>query len=343
MIRRLLAGAALSAAVFAGPALAEGKLNIYNWAGYTPEDLVKKFEAETGVEVTIDTYDTNETLLAKLMAGGGGYDIIVTAHSFIPIHAGEKLIQPMGLKEMENYKYLDEQFKEANWNPEGDYAIPWQWGTTSFAVDTAAYDKPIDSYETLFSPPPELQGQVGMFKGQVDVITLAQLYLGIPFCSEEPAEMMKVLELLKAQKPHVKVYGGGASMREQLVSGELKLAAEYSGQVERGRREKASLSYIYPKEGVAGWVDVVAIPADAQNYENARKFVNFTLDPENAALITNHAGYASGVSASREFTKKELVEAPENNVPEGVKVIPLETCSAAANDLEAQVMTELME
>ncbi|NIA71311.1 extracellular solute-binding protein [Pelagibius litoralis] len=327
----------------AGAAYAEGQLNIYNWAGYTPPDLVKKFEAETGIDVTIDTYDTNEVLLSKLQAGGGSYDIIVTAHSFIPVHAAEGLIQPIGLKDMENIENLDPQYLTADWNPEGDYGVPWQWGTTAFAVDRTVYNEPVDSYETLFTPPGALQGKIGMFKGASDLISLAQLYLGVPFCSEDPSEMQRVLEVLLAQKPHVKVYGGGGAMREQLVSGELIAASNYSGQIVRGREQKPELEYIYPKEGVASWIDVVAIPKGAQNYENAQEFINYILQPEHAAMLSNHAGYSNGVPASREFMREDLLAAPELIVPDGIRVVPLATCTAAASDLEAQLMTQLLE
>lgn len=342
--KTLVAVLALSTGIITGgTAFAEGTLNIYNWAGYTPPDLIEKFEKETGVDVTIDTYDTNEALLAKLQAGGGDYDIIITAHSFIPIHAAEGLIQPIGLKDLENFGNLDPQFVNADWNPGGDYAVPWQWGTTSFGIDTAVYGAPVDSYETLFNPPAELQGKIGMFKSAADLITLAELYLDVPFCSEDPAEMQKVLDVLMKQKPFVKLYGGGAAMREQLVSGELAMASNYSGQIKRGRADKPTLQYVYPKEGVAGWIDALAVPKDAKNFENARAFVNFILAPENMAMISNQAGYANAVPASTEFLNDDLASAPELSVPEGIKVVPLATCSAAASELEAQVMTQLFE
>lgn len=325
-------------------AFAEGKLNIYNWAGYTPPDLVEKFEADTGIDVTIDTYDTNETLLAKMQAGGGGsYDIIVIAHSLIPVLDGESLIQPIGLADMENYSNLADQFVKPSWDPTGDYAIPWQWGTTSFGLDTSVYDGTVDSYSVLFEPPQELQGKIGMFKGAMDLITLAQLYLDVPFCSEDPTEMQRVLDLLLAQKAHVKLYGGGAAMREQLVSGELAMASEYSGQLLRGRRENGNLAYVYPKEGVVGWIDALAVPAGAQNFENAQIFVNYLLEPEHAAMLSNHAGYLNGIPTSTPFMKEELVTAPELNVPEGIRVVPLVACSEAASELEAQLMTQLLE
>ena len=182
-----LSSLVVPAAMLFAPAFAaaEGQLNLFSWAGYTPPDLVEKFEAETGISVTIDTYDTNEALLAKLKAGGGDYDIIVPAHSLIPILKAEGLIQSIGLKEMANFGNLDAAFVDPAWDPDGNYSIPWQAGTTSFAVDTAVYGEPVDSFATLFDPPAELQGKIGMFKGSSDLVTLAQVYLGLPFCSED--------------------------------------------------------------------------------------------------------------------------------------------------------------
>ncbi|MFU0507553.1 extracellular solute-binding protein [Pseudaminobacter sp. NGMCC 1.201702] len=341
ILTALAAGTMLTVTTIA--AQAEGKLNIYNWAGYTPPELVEKFEKETGIDVTIDTYDSNETLLAKLKAGGGGYDIIVTAHTFIEVNAKEGLIQKFNPKDLPNFKYLDKKFVDPSWDPEGQYSLPYQWGTTSFAVDTAVYDKPIDSFETLFNPPAELAGKVGMLKGGSDLIAMAELYLGVPLCSEDPAEMQKVLDLLLAQKQSVKVYAGAAALRDQMVSGEIAMTSNYSGQVQRARADKKTVQYIYPKEGVIAWVDALAIPADAKNLENARKFADFLLAPENAGALSNHAGYSNGSVGSQEFMKPELIEAPELNVPEGIKTEPMKTCSPAANELEAQIMTQLMQ
>ena len=335
----------LSIAMLLSPtfALAEGQLNLFSWAGYTPPELVEKFEAETGISVTIDTYDTNEALLAKLKAGGGDYDIIVPAHSLIPILKAEGLIQPIGLKEMANFENLEAAFVDPDWDPEGNYSIPWQAGTTSFAVDTAVHGEPVDSMATLFEPPAELHGKIGMFKGSSDLVTLAQIYLGLPFCSEDPGEWQQVLDLLLAQKPAVRVYGGGNTMREQLVTGELAMVSNYSGQVRRGWRQKSSISYIYPKEGVVGWVDVLAVPAGAKNYESARAFINFVLEPANAGIVSNHAGYSNGVKGSGPYMTEELRTARELNVPEGIPVFFLKACSETATEYESQVMTQLLQ
>lgn len=343
MYRKLTIAFVLGLAASAAPAYAEGKLNIFNWAGYTPPDVVERFEKETGIDVTIDTYDTNESMLAKLKAGGGDFDIIVAGHNFVPLLRDEKLAQKIGLAQLANYDNLKPDFIKPSYDPDGDYSAPWQGGSTSFLVDTAVYDKPIDSYETLFNPPPELQGKAGMLKGAADLIPVAEQYLGIPFCTEDPAELQKVLDLLLAQKPNVKVYSGGASLREQMVSGELAITQNYSGQALRSRRAKSTLSYIYPKEGVQTWQDVQLIPAQAQNYENARKWINFTMQPDVAAMISNHAGYANGIKGGDAGMKEELRTAPEINIPEGIPTKPTETCTPKGNELQDRIVTQLLQ
>ncbi|MFV0475145.1 MAG: extracellular solute-binding protein, partial [Pikeienuella sp.] len=191
----------LGLAALGGAAMAEGQLNIFNWAGYTPPDVVERFEKETGIDVTMDTYDSNETLLAKLQAGGGDFDIIVAGHSFVPLMVGEKLVQTVKLSEMENYGNLKPEFINPSYDPEGEFTAPYQGGSTAFMVDTAVYDKPIDSYEILFNPPPELEGKIGMLKSAPDVVMLAAQYLDLPFCSDDPATLQQVLDLLMEQKP----------------------------------------------------------------------------------------------------------------------------------------------
>lgn len=340
LVRNLLIASAIMGA---GPAAAAGKLNLYIYAAYAPPELMKAFEKEYDVDVTVDTFESNEALLAKMQAGGSSYDLIVTAHNFVDIYFKEGLIQPIGLKEMPNFKNLDIKFVEADWNPEHDYAVPWQWGTTSFAVDTAVYGGEITSFATLFDPPKELSGKIGMFKSAADLITLAEVSLGVPFCTEDSAEMQRVLELLEKQKPAVKLYGAGSAMREQLVSGELAMITNWNGQIKRARAEKESIKYIYPSEGVVGWIDAIAIPKNAPNADNARKFINFVLDPKNMAIVSNHAGYANPVPASKEYLNEDLRDAPEIQTPADVKVFPMKTCTGVAAELEAQLMTELLE
>ena len=120
---------------------AEGTLNIYNWTDYTSPEVIKKFEEETGIKVTIDTYDSNETLLAKLQAGATGYDVIIPSHNFVPIFIDEGLVQEVDVSSMPNYAHVEDQWKNPDWDPEQKYTVPFHWGSTSIAYRADLYGK----------------------------------------------------------------------------------------------------------------------------------------------------------------------------------------------------------
>ena len=321
-------------------ARADGDLFLYNWTDYTSPDLIRKFEEETGINVTLDTYDSNETLLAKLKQGGGGYDIVVPSHNFVEILIDEGLLRQIDAKSMSGYGNIDPKWQGPPWDPENSYTIPWQWGTTSFTVDTAVYGGDIDTYAVLFEPPAELGGSIGMFNAPDEVIPMAQIYLGLPLCNESPDDMKKVQALLETQKPHVKVYNSDGIL-ERLVSGDTAVHMNWNGYSMRARQEKASLRYAYPREGTLSWFDNVAVPASAGNYENALEFVAFMLEPENAAMQSSFAGYANGIAGSAAFMSAELKAAPEVNAPADVEAVFTQSCSEKAIKLSDRVWTKL--
>lgn len=328
--------------VASGAAQAGGDLFIYNWTDYTAPELIEKFEAETGISVSIDTYDSNETLLAKLQAGGTGYDIVVPGQGFVPILIEEDLLLPINGPELLGYENITEQFKDPEWDPGNAYTIPWQWGTTSFTVNTDVFEGDLNSYDVLFQPPEELQGKVGMFRSAEEAIFQAQIALGVPQCSEDPAEMTKVLDLMKAQKPYVLTYSS-TGILERLVSGDVLISQNWNGYSMRSRMEKPSLEYAYPPEGVPAWVDSLAVPRGSENYENAISFLEFMLRPENIALQSNFAGYANGVTGSEGYMAEDLIGQPELSAPADVPLIFGKTCSPEAVDLRNLVWTTLLE
>lgn len=343
MRRLLLAAAAATFALgFGGIAKADGDLFIYNWTDYTAPDLIEKFEAETGIKVTLDTYDSNETLLAKLQSGGGGYDIVVPTHNFVPILIQEKLIQPINAPDLDGYANIEERWKNPEWDPGNEYTIPWQWGTTAFTVDTSVYGGDIDTYKVLFEPPSELQGSIGMFKSPDEVIPMAQIYLGVPLCNESAEDMKQVLDLLQGQKPYVKVFNSDGIL-ERLVSGDTALHQNWNGYSMRARKEKPSLQYAYPAEGIMTWFDNIAVPTSAQNYDNALAFVSFMMQPENAAIQSNFAGYSNGIAGSTDHMNAELKDSPEINAPADVETIFTKTCSEKAIELSDKVWTRLLQ
>ncbi len=340
MNKRIIIAALSAAALVTAPAAAEGKLYLYNWTDYTAPALIEKFEKETGIEVVLDTYDSNETLLAKLKAGGGGYDIVVPTHNFVPILLEEGLLREVDASKMPGFSNISEQWRNPPWDPGNKYTVPWQLGSTSYTVDTSVFGGDINTYKVLFEPPEQLQGQIGMLNSPDEVIPMALTYLGYPLCNENPAQMKEVRDLLVEQKPHVKVYNSDG-IKDRLVSGEVSAHMIWNGYSTRARAEKASLKYAYPKEGLITWVDNLAVPKNAGNPENAMRFIVFFLNPENAAIQSNFAGYDSGNTKASAHLDADKKHAPEFSAPDGVKLVFSESCPEKAIALQDKVWTAI--
>ncbi len=331
---------ALAFTLAAGTAHAEGDLFIFNWTDYTSPELIAKFEKETGIKVTLDTYDSNETLLAKLKSGSTGYDIAVVSSDFVPIFASEGLVEKIDAPKLDGYANLDPRWVKPVWDPENAYSIPWNWGTTSFSINTDVYKGPADSLKLLFEPPPELSGKIGMFNSPSEVTSLAQVYLGMPPCQTDPENMKKVQELLLAQAPAVKLYNSDGIIERQ-ATGETIAHQAWNGGVMRSREMNPAIKYVYPKEGVVGWMDNVVVPTGAKNPDNARKFLAFILQPENMALQSNFTKYSNAVVGSEAFFEASMKDAPELAPPADLKVVFTPACSEEAIKLMDRVWTRL--
>ncbi|HKJ51074.1 MAG TPA: extracellular solute-binding protein [Gammaproteobacteria bacterium] len=342
MKRALTIITAAAALLTLGLAKAEGELFIYNWTEYTPPELVAKFEKETGIKVSVDTYDSNETLLAKLQAGATGYDIVVPSQNFVPIFIKEGLIQKVAVHDMPNFKNMKDRWKFPEWDPQQEYTGPWQWGTTSFSYNSELYSGKGASLKEFFEPSAEIKGRLSVFQTPDEVVSLANIYLGLPFCSEDASQMKKVQDLLVKQKEYVVAYNS-ETMSDLLASGEAVMTNHWSGFSRLGRLTGAPIVYAYPKEGVVGWFDSMVVPASAKNVENARKFMNFMMDPVNMAMLTENQGYGDAVEGTEAYYSDELKSAPEINPPADLKVFFAPTCSPKAQSLIDKVWTKVMQ
>jgi spermidine/putrescine transport system substrate-binding protein len=332
--------AALLAAAAAAPARAEGELFIYNWTDYTAPELIEKFQKDTGIKVTVDTYDSNETLLAKLKSGSTGYDVVVVSSDFVDIFAKEGLIAKIDAPTVKGYENLDPRWTKPAWDPENAYTIPWNWGTTSFSVNTDAYKGPTDSLKLLFEPPEELKGKVGMFSSPSEMMSLAERYLDMDPCQTDTANMKKVQDLLLAQAPFVKVYNSDGIIERQ-ATGETVVHQQWNGAAMRSRELNPAIKYVYPKEGVVGWMDNVAVPAGAKNPDNAKIFLSYIMQPENMALQSNFTKYSNAVKGSEAFFDASMKDAPEMNPPADLKVVFTPACPEEATKLMDRVWTRL--
>jgi spermidine/putrescine transport system substrate-binding protein len=307
--------AAVALAMAAGPTLAEGELHIYNWGDYTNPDLIKKFEEQYKVKVTLDSYDSNETMLSKVRAGNSGYDIVVPSDYTVKIMVDDGLLEKTEPASMENGKNIDPRFLNVYWDDGRHYSVPWQFGKTNFVVDTAKYKGDIDTLAILFNPPDELKGQINILDDLNSVMHAAERYVGVPRCSADKADLKKVSDALMTAKPFWKTFSYDTNAK--MNAGDVIATQTWNGMAYRIRQKMPTVKFAYPKEGVEGWMDNVSVLKGAKNIENAKLFQNFIMDPQNAAMISNFAGYDNGIKGSHEFMSKDLAASPELNPPAG--------------------------
>lgn len=321
-------------------AFAEGKLNIYTWVESISPELIEKFSEEFDVEVSLDGYSSNEDLLTKLQAGASGYDVSSPSQHFLRIMIDEGLIQNFGANKLEAYNNIQEEWRNQWWDETQEYSIPLAYGSAGFAVNTAEYDGPTDSLKYFFEPEGGLQGSIALLSYPDEVVSAAQLYLGIPYCSENPDEMKKVLDLLMAQKEHVAAYSSD-NIEGRLGSGEVAAHFWWDGTMLKAAQEGAPFEYAMPKEGLVGWFDSLVIPVGAPNRENAIKFIEFISTPENATMQMNYYAHSTPMT-----TIAEDLEWTQENAPAIYPTVPVvmaQTCSPAAQDLVNRVWTQLLQ
>ena len=303
------------ALVLAGPAFAEGELKVYHWFEYIPQELVDKFTAETGITVTIDTYDSNEAMLASLKAGKlGQYDVAVPGDYMVQIMAGEGLLDTFTPDELPNFANIDPKWVDVPFDPGRKSSIPYQWGSTSFSVGRDVYQGDINSLGIIFNPPDERKGKINVLDSQGEVLALGSIYMGMPQCLNDKTQLKALSDMLLAAKANWASFGSDTA-KDVLVSGDAAAGMIYNGFSAKARDEGANVEYAYPKEGFVVWMDNVVLLKDAPNRENALKFMNFLLQPENAAAVTNYAAYTSGVMGVEPFLDEAIKSSPENNPP----------------------------
>ena len=316
---------ALGALLAASPAIAqeEAVLNVYNWSDYIAEDTIANFEAETGIKVNYDVYDNNEIVDAKLLAGNSGYDIVVPSGNFLERQIKAGLILPLDKSKLTNLGNLDPAVMATATaqDPDNAHAVPYMINTIGLGYNdekvhaALGADAPIDSWDLLFKPEvvEKLAGcGVAVLDSPSEVVGIALHYLGLDPNSESSEDLAKAEELLNSIKPSLR-YFHSSQYIDDLANGEICLALGYSGDVFIASDNAAAgvtVEYLIPKEGAATLFDFLAIPADAPHPDNAHKFINYILEPEVVAAITNYVYYANPNLPALEFVEEEVKSNP---------------------------------
>jgi spermidine/putrescine transport system substrate-binding protein len=307
----------LSALVVLGAsaAFAKEELKIFIWSEYMDEaKMPKDFEALTGIKVKLDLYESNEDMMAKLQAGGvRQYDIIVPSDYILPSLINLKLIRKLDHSKIPNLKNLFPRFRETAFDPGNVYTVGWQWGTVGLVYDTRKVTaEDASSWNILFDPAKK-PGPFCLIDSVRDMLGVTLAYLGHDYNSADPKALKAAADLLVQTKKRQECLGfkGGVGGKNDVVSGVAAAAVVYNGDAIKAMAEGAgSIAFTVPREGGTLWIDSMCIPAQAPNPEAAHRWINWILEPEVGAELSNYNRYASPNQAAIPFIAKEDLANP---------------------------------
>ena len=300
------------------------QVHVYNWSDYIDEELLTKFEEETGIDLVYDVFDSNEVLETKMLAGGSGYDVVVPSGSFLKPQIQAGAFQPLDQSKLPNSRHLWDLIKDrtAQYDEGNVYSINYMWGTTGIGVninkvaEVLGDDAPIGSLDLVFDPDnmEKLQScGVYFLDAPSEMIPAALAYLGEDPNSHDTEVLTKAEPVLSGVRPYIAKFHSSEYINA-LANGEICVAFGWSGDVLQARDRAyeadngVEIAYNPPKEGALMWFDQMAIPVDAPNPEGAHKFLNFIMEPENIAAASNYVYYANGNLSSQELLLEDVIE-----------------------------------
>jgi spermidine/putrescine transport system substrate-binding protein len=286
----------------------EKELNLYNWADYVAKTTIPGFEKQTGIQVTQDYFSSNEELLAKLRAGGTGYDVIVPSDYMVAVMIKSDVLQPLDKSKIPNFKNIGEDFRGLPYDQDNEYSVPYQWGTTGILYNRKGIGQLEDSWEPMWSP--EFSGEIGMLNDERETPGAALYKLGYSVNATSDEQLGEAEAELKKQKPLLRGYFDSTQNRPLVQNGDLLLGHVFSGDAFLALSENDDLDYIIPKPAATRWTDNMAIPAGAEHPDNAHKFINYILDAKVGAALSNYTYYNTPNEAALPMIDEALKKLP---------------------------------
>lgn len=307
--RQPLSVLALACALFSGATQAAGQLHIYNWNDYIAEDTIANFEKKFDVKVTYDLFDSNEVLEGKLLSGASGYDIVVPTANFLGKQVQAGVFAELDKSKLPNLKHLDQSLLKPleKLDPGNKHGVPYLWGTIGIGYnaekvkEVLGENAPVDSLDLILKPEnAEKLAKCGinLLDSGSEILPLVLNYIGLPSQSTKPGDYSKAAAKLGEVRQHIRSFNGSNYITD-LANGNICVAVGYSGDIlqaaaaAKEAKKPYTIAYSIPKEGSTLWFDMMAIPADAKNRENAYLFINYILQPEVIAPISNYVSYAN--------------------------------------------------
>ena len=345
-MRRVYAIAALTLVMGAagiGITAAQGVVNVYNWSDYIDPQVLEDFTKQTGIKVQYDTFDANETLETKLLAGKSGYDIVVPSAYFLERQIKAGVFQKLDKSKITNIANVwpDIAKRLAVYDPANQYAVNYMWGTTGIGYNVKAMRErlgpqgKIDSWDIVFKPDKLAKFKdcgVHMLDSADDIMPAALHYLGLNPNSTDDKELQRAADLVMKVRPSVRKFHSSEYLNA-LAGGEICFVVGWSGDIKQAQKRAAEakngveIGYVIPKEGAQMFFDNLAIPKDAAHVAEAHAFIDYLLKPEVAAKNSNLVAYANGNLASQKFIDKAVLDDP-NVYPDAATMKRLYTVSA---------------
>ena len=289
-------------------------ISVYNWGDYIDMDVIDIFEAETGIRVIYETFETNEDMYAKIAMGGSSYDVIFPSDYMVERMIQEQLLQPVNWNNVPNVKNIDPRFMNESYDPESKYAVPYTWGTMGVLYNTEMVIGEPDSWDVLLDETYKMD--MFMLNAPRDTMAIALVMCGHDLNSTDPADLADAKKLLIDQKPLVLAYVVD-EVKDKMIAGEATVALVWSGDATYCMSESDELNYFVPKEGSNIFYDSMCIPHNARNVSGAEKFIDFMCRADIAAMNYDYVGYAIPNTAAIELWGAEEYNAsPVNNPPQ---------------------------
>jgi len=286
------------------------RVNYYNWSDYQDPTVLDVFRKETGYFVSYDTFDSNDTLEAKLLAGQSGYDVVVPTAYFLARQIKAGIFRKLDKSQLPNLKYVWPEIAKqlAIYDPGNQYAVNYMWGTTGIGYNVQAVkrilgpDGDIDSWDYIFNPEKIAKFKscgIHLLDSSDDIMSAGLHYLHLDPNTSDPGDLNKVTDLLLKIRAYIRKFHSSEYLNA-LATGEICLVVGFSGDVKQAQKRAAEakggieIGYSIPKEGAQLWFDNLAIPKDAPDSEEAHALINFLIRPDIAAKNTNYVSYANG-------------------------------------------------
>ena len=284
-------------------------VNIYNWGDYIDPDLIAKFEKETGYKVNYETFDSNEAMFTKIQQGGTAYDITIPSEYMIQKMMKENLLIKLDHSKIKGLANIHEDFLDLSFDPGNQYSIPYFWGTLGIVYnDKFIKEGALTSWNDLWNK--EYRDTLMVIDGAREVMGIGLQSLGYSLNSKDDNQLHQAFEHLKGLTPNIKAIVAD-EIKMYMANEESSLAITFSGEAADMMSENEHLYYVIPKEGSNLWFDNIVIPKTAKNVDGAYAFINFMLEPENAAQNAEYIGYSTPNEKAKELLPKEVSEDPQ--------------------------------